>query len=144
MPSCERGKSELALIGRKAYISSEPDADTNPMETSGLEVHALSKRYGTRFALDQLSFHARPGEVLGVLGPNGAGKSTAFLSLNGLLRPDGGRISLDGKLMGSNRGQSIALIPETPDVVPHAHRLGAHDLCREAQSPRSRLGNPRA
>jgi ABC-2 type transport system ATP-binding protein len=81
-------------------------------------VHALSKRYGNRLALDDLSFHALPGQVLGVLGPNGAGKSTTFLSLNGLLRPDSGTIHLNGELLGSNRGQMIALIPETPDVVP--------------------------
>ena len=87
-------------------------------DTAGLFVTSLSKRYGSKFALDKLSFHAHPGQVLGVLGPNGAGKSTAFLSLNGLLRPDEGTIILDGRVMGSNRGQSIALIPETPDVVP--------------------------
>jgi len=88
------------------------------MDTNGLSVDGLSKRYGNRFALNSLSFHAHPGEVLGVLGPNGAGKSTTFLSLNGLLRPDSGSIRLDGQTMGRNRGQSIALIPETPDVVP--------------------------
>lgn len=88
------------------------------MDIPGLFVQALSKRYGNRLALDNLSFHALPGQVLGVLGPNGAGKSTTFLSLNGLLRPDSGTIALDGKLLGSNRGQLIALIPETPDVVP--------------------------
>jgi ABC-2 type transport system ATP-binding protein len=88
------------------------------MDTPGLRVDDLSKRYGNRFALQSLSFHAHPGEVLGILGPNGAGKSTTFLSLNGLLRPDSGTISLDGRSLGRNRGQSIALIPETPDVVP--------------------------
>ncbi len=88
------------------------------MATAGLVVEGLSKRYGQRLALDALSFHALPGEVLAVLGPNGAGKSTAFLSLNGLLRPDHGRIVLDGQVLEHNRGQVIALIPETPDVIP--------------------------
>ncbi len=88
------------------------------MDRSGLIISSLSKRYGSRLALDLLSFHARPGEILGVLGPNGAGKSTAFLSLNGLLRPDSGKIVLNGVVMGRNRGRSIALIPETPEVVP--------------------------
>jgi ABC-2 type transport system ATP-binding protein len=53
-----------------------------------------------------------------VVGPNGAGKSTTFLCLAGLVRPDAGTISLDGKLLGAERGRAIALIPETPDVYP--------------------------
>ncbi len=63
-----------------------------------------------------MSFELGPGEVLGLLGPNGAGKTTTFLCLCGLLRPDSGTIAFNGKRLASDRGRTISLIPETPDV----------------------------
>ncbi len=83
-----------------------------------LEVTALTKRFGSRAAVDGLSFDLRRGEVLGLLGPNGAGKTTTLLCLCGLLRPDSGELRFEGKPLPSERGRSIALIPETPDVFP--------------------------
>ncbi len=83
-----------------------------------LEVAGLSKRFGNRIALDGLTFSLGGGEVLGLLGPNGAGKTTTFLCLCGLLRPDAGTIVYDGKRLGGDRGRTISLIPETPDVYP--------------------------
>jgi ABC-type multidrug transport system ATPase subunit len=83
-----------------------------------LEVVGLTKRFGARPAVDGLSFVLRRGEVLGLLGPNGAGKTTTLLCLCGLLRPDSGDLRFDGKPLASDRGRSIALIPETPDVFP--------------------------
>ncbi len=68
--------------------------------------------------LNGLSFTLARGEVLGLLGPNGAGKTTTFLCLCGLLRPDAGTIVFDGKRLGGDRGRTISLIPETPDVYP--------------------------
>ncbi len=68
--------------------------------------------------LDGLSFALERGEILGILGPNGAGKTTTFLCLCGLLRPDGGSIAFEGNPLGADRGQTIALIPETPEVYP--------------------------
>jgi len=68
--------------------------------------------------LNGLSFTLARGEVLGLLGPNGAGKTTTFLCLCGLLRPDAGPIVFDGKRLGGDRGRTISLIPETPDVYP--------------------------
>jgi ABC-2 type transport system ATP-binding protein len=81
-----------------------------------LRVEALTKQFGSRIAVDNLSFDLACGEVLGLLGPNGAGKTTAFLCLNGLLRPDSGRIIFKERLLESDRGRTIALIPETPEV----------------------------
>jgi len=83
-----------------------------------LAVAGLTKRFEKRIALDKLSFELGPGEVLGLLGPNGAGKTTTFLCLCGLLRPDGGTISYAGKRLGGDRGRTISLIPETPEVYP--------------------------
>jgi ABC-type multidrug transport system ATPase subunit len=68
--------------------------------------------------LDGLGFTLGRGEVLGLLGPNGAGKTTTFLCLSGLLRPDGGTIRFERKILGGERGRTISLIPETPEVYP--------------------------
>jgi ABC-type multidrug transport system ATPase subunit len=83
-----------------------------------LEVRGLTKRFGARTAINDLSFVLSSGEILGLLGPNGAGKTTTLLCLSGLLRPDSGELRFAGKLMRGERGRSIALIPETPDVFP--------------------------
>jgi ABC-2 type transport system ATP-binding protein len=82
----------------------------------GLRVAGLTRRYGKRRAVDDVSFEVRRGEVLGLLGPNGAGKTTTLLCLCGLLRPNAGVISLDDVPLGPERGRLIGLIPETPDV----------------------------
>ena len=68
--------------------------------------------------MGSLSFDLAYGEVLGLLGPNGAGKTTTFLCLCGLLRPDAGTIDFNGSPLGSDRGRTISLIPETPEVYP--------------------------
>ena len=83
-----------------------------------LEVVGLSKRFGAKVAVDELSFSVAGGEIVGLLGPNGAGKSTTFLALAGFLRPESGTISWSGRTLGHDRGRSIALIPETPEVYP--------------------------
>jgi ABC-type multidrug transport system ATPase subunit len=83
-----------------------------------LQVEGLSKRFDGVPVVDGLSFELGAGEVLGLLGPNGAGKTTTFLCLCGLLRPDGGSIRYDGQKLGGDRGRTISLIPETPDVYP--------------------------
>lgn len=58
------------------------------------------------------------GEVVAVAGRNGAGKSTTLMCLAGLIRPDDGTIAFDGVPLGAERGRTIALIPETPEVYP--------------------------
>lgn len=88
------------------------------METQLLRVERLTKRFGRTAAVDCLSFELGRGEVLGLLGPNGAGKTTTFLCLTGLLRPDAGAIVFEGRRLGPERGQTISLIPETPEVYP--------------------------
>jgi ABC-2 type transport system ATP-binding protein len=62
-----------------------------------LRVSGLSRRFGERVALDDVSFEVAPGEVFGLLGPNGAGKTTAFRLLSGLLPPETGTFALDGR-----------------------------------------------
>jgi len=84
----------------------------------GLVVRGLTKRFGDKVAVDDLSFEVARGEIVAVAGPNGAGKSTTLMCLAGLVRSDAGTIAFDGAVLGPERGRAIALIPETPDVYP--------------------------
>jgi ABC-2 type transport system ATP-binding protein len=61
-----------------------------------IETKALSKRYGSKLALDGLTLRVEPGEILGFLGPNGAGKSTTVKILTGMIRPTSGTASVAG------------------------------------------------
>ncbi len=60
-------------------------------------VNQLAKNYGTQKAVDQISFEAKPGRILGFLGPNGAGKSTTMKMLTGYLAPTSGEAQICGK-----------------------------------------------
>jgi len=66
-----------------------------------LEADSLCKFYHKRAVVDGVSIVMNPGEVVGLLGPNGAGKTTTFYMIIGFIRPDGGRVFLDGKNIGS-------------------------------------------
>src|SRR3990172_1870326 len=61
-----------------------------------LAIEALTKRYGSLVAVDGISFEVRRGETFGILGPNGAGKTTTLEMIEGLRKPDSGRITLLG------------------------------------------------
>ena len=62
-----------------------------------LKVTDLRKAYGAIRAVDGVSFEVQPGEIFGVIGPNGSGKTTMFNSVLGQIRPDAGRIELNGQ-----------------------------------------------
>ena len=62
----------------------------------GLQVVSIAKSYDKRTVLADVSVSINRGEVVGLLGPNGAGKTTCFYSVMGLVKPDAGRIMLDG------------------------------------------------
>ncbi len=63
---------------------------------SGLAVISIAKSYDKRAVLTDVSLSVAKGEVVGLLGPNGAGKTTCFYSVMGLVKPDHGRVMLDG------------------------------------------------
>jgi len=63
----------------------------------GLAVVSIAKSYDKKAVLNDVSLSVDRGEVLGLLGPNGAGKTTCFYSIMGLVKPDSGRILLDGQ-----------------------------------------------
>ena len=71
-------------------------ADEARRKDDGLEVRSIAKSYDKRAVLHDVSLDVHRGEVVGLLGPNGAGKTTCFYSVMGLVKPDSGRIFLDG------------------------------------------------
>lgn len=75
----------------------EPETiDAGNPPASGLAVVSIAKSYDKRVVLSDVSLSVGRGEVVGLLGPNGAGKTTCFYSVMGLVKPDAGRIMLDG------------------------------------------------
>ena len=74
-----------------------------------IEVEGLSKRFGSRQAVDGLSLSARTGEIYGFLGPNGAGKTTTIRMLLGILAPDTGSIRICGRTVrrGDRAGRML-------------------------------------
>jgi len=81
--------NEAATIARPSNQESLLDG--------GLEVRSIAKSYDKRAVLHDVSLDVHRGEVVGLLGPNGAGKTTCFYSVMGLVKPDSGRIFLDGR-----------------------------------------------
>jgi len=86
-----------------------------------LEAKELSKYYGSRHVLRNLSISVSTGEIVGLLGPNGAGKTTTFYSIVGLLHPDGGKILLDNVdittfPMYRRSRMGISYLPQEPSI----------------------------
>ena len=73
-----------------------------------LDVRSLSRRFGGLQALSEVTFSVSKGEIVGVIGPNGAGKTTLFSTLVGLIRPDAGTVTLDGKNLAGLKPHAVA------------------------------------
>jgi lipopolysaccharide export system ATP-binding protein len=86
---------------------------------SRLEARHLQKAYGSRKVVHDVSISVKKGEVVGLLGPNGAGKTTSFYMIVGLVRADGGSITIDG--------EPVAHLP-----IHRRSRLGLSYLPQEA------------
>jgi len=81
----------------------------------------LSKRYGQRPVVDNLSLEVRAGEAVGLLGPNGAGKTTAFSMIIGLVEADSGQVWLDGEELTSlpaylRARKGLGFLPQEPSI----------------------------
>ena len=89
----------VSAMSDTAIRSANPTAHdaAPPIPQGGLEVISIAKSYDKRAVLTDISLSVGKGEVLGLLGPNGAGKTTCFYSIMGLVRPDSGRILMDGE-----------------------------------------------
>jgi len=86
-----------------------------------LSAHHLSKSYGKRPVVKDVSFSVNHGEVVGLLGPNGAGKTTCFYMTIGLVRQDGGQVSIDNKdiselPMHGRARQGLGYLPQEPSI----------------------------
>ena len=90
-----QGQAGTGLSGSDTGHAAQANASP-PLPQGGLEVVSIAKSYDKRAVLTDISLSVGKGEVLGLLGPNGAGKTTCFYSIMGLVRPDSGRILLDG------------------------------------------------
>jgi ABC-2 type transport system ATP-binding protein len=73
-----------------------------------LSVENLCKAFGSLQAVDGVSFHVAPGEIVGLVGPNGAGKTTTINMILGVLAPTSGRIEIDGVGLAANRSRALA------------------------------------
>jgi ABC-2 type transport system ATP-binding protein len=112
--------------------------------SAAIETEALTKRYGARVAVDQLSLSVDRGEIFGLLGPNGAGKTTTIAMLLGLVAPSAGRASLLGHTVGSGPSPALRRVGamiESPALYPY---LSGYDnlrvLARAGGLPEARVG----
>lgn len=84
-----------------------------------LNISHLTKTYGDKKAVDDLSLHIAPGEIYGFIGHNGAGKTTTIKSVVGILQFDEGEITIDGTSLKDDPiacKKKIAYIPDNPDL----------------------------
>ena len=87
-----------------------------------LEVTSLGMRFGPRWVLRDISFHAEAGSIIGLLGPNGAGKSTSMRLLTGFLKPSAGQIKVCGYDMVRQRllaQRCLGYLPEAASGLGH-------------------------
>lgn len=84
-----------------------------------LNIEHLTKTYGEKKAVDDLSLHIAPGEIYGFIGHNGAGKTTTIKACCGILQPDSGEVYIDGVSVKENplaAKAKLAYIPDNPDL----------------------------
>ncbi|MBQ1696908.1 MAG: ATP-binding cassette domain-containing protein, partial [Bacteroidales bacterium] len=77
-----------------------------------LQLNHITKNYGSFRAVDDLSFTAEEGKIIGIIGPNGAGKSTTIRLIMNILQPDGGEILINGKPYSDEDSDQIGYLPE--------------------------------
>jgi lipopolysaccharide export system ATP-binding protein len=99
---------------------------------STLRIEHLAKTYGRKKVVKDISFSMRSGQIIGLLGPNGAGKTTTFYMIVGFLKPNGGRIFLDGRdvstlPMYQRSRQGLSYLPQEPSIF---RKLSVEDNVR--------------
>ena len=93
-----------------------------------IEVEGLTKLFGDRVAVRELTFSVQPGEVLGLVGPNGAGKTTTLRSVAGIIAPSAGRIRIAGHDLRAEpiaAKSRLAFIPDEPHLFDYL-TVGEH------------------
>ncbi len=92
-----------------------------------LNISHLSKSFNSLKAVDDISFEVDKGEIFGFLGPNGAGKTTTISMISGLLKPDSGKIIIDGLDQDTNRQKIKQLMGVVPQDMAFYEELTAKE-----------------
>ena len=100
-----------------------------------IKIEHLVKKYGDRYAVNDISFEVHPGEIVGFLGPNGAGKTTTMNILTGYLSSTSGRAMIDGMDILEHPMEvkkKIGFLPEQPplymEMTPYEYLGFIYDL----------------
>src|SRR6187455_475819 len=90
------------------------------MSTQALTAQHLTRHFGDRVAVEDVSFELEPGQIFALLGPNGAGKTTTLRMLAGLIAPTSGTVAIDGmqltRATGSTLRSRIGFLTEAPGL----------------------------
>jgi D-methionine transport system ATP-binding protein len=101
-----------------------------------LEVEHLSRRFGTTVAMTDISFALERGQILGIIGRSGAGKSTLLRCLNGLERPDAGRVVVDGEMITGRTERELRVIRQRIGMIfQHFNLLSAKTVIENVTLP---------
>ena len=110
---------------RSAFATADPGWKAKPgakvtarVQSHGLELRGIVKRYGDRVAVRELSFDVQPGEVFGFVGSNGAGKTTTMRIVLGVLASDAGEVRWDGAPIDFRTRRRIGYMPEERGLYP--------------------------
>ena len=136
-------------------MPSVEEGGSTPSPGSALAAEGITVRFGGLMALNNVSIDVAPGAIAGLVGPNGAGKSTLLGVLSGLLRPNEGRVWLQGQDVTSTSpraraGRGLARTFQQPElflgltvrehlVVAYRARVSPHRMWRDMFDPRSLL-----
>ena len=105
-----------------------------------IEVTGLSKNYGTRYVVDDLSFHVKTGDVLGFIGPNGAGKSTAMKMLAGILPVYSGTVRIGSYDVEKSPREARAMLGFLPENAPLYSNMSVQAFLNYAACMRGIMG----
>jgi ABC-2 type transport system ATP-binding protein len=118
----ERTPEQVSAIARLRAEASTPSPRRGPARDEAITVEGLTKRFGERTALADVSFSVGWGEVFGFLGPNGAGKTTTVRTLGTLIAPSAGSAVVAGLPLTPENAvairSAIAIMPEAPGLYP--------------------------
>lgn len=95
-----------------------------------IEVKNVTKKYGNKIAVDNISFEVKDGEVVGFLGPNGAGKSTTMNMITGFIEPTDGTIMINGNDISKKAKKAKKQIGYMPENVPLYHELTVKEFIK--------------
>ena len=83
-----------------------------------VQISGLNKSYGYKQVIKDMNLNLEGGKIIGLLGPNGSGKSTLIKILGGVLKPDSGNVTIDGKQIGIDTKKIVSYLPERTYLSP--------------------------